>query len=62
MRCCGFDLQVVQEIGRTLHRHALMIEPQPMEAAQLGAIAGAAGPAAMTLWHDDAVPGVGIGD
>ena len=62
MQCCGFDLQVVQEIGRALHRNALMIEPQPIEAAQLGAIAGAARPAVMTLWHDDAVPGVGIGD
>ena len=62
MQCCGFDLQVVQQIGRTLHRNALMIEPQPIEAAQLGAIAGAARPAVMTLWHDDAVPGVSIGD
>ena len=61
-QCCGFDLQVVQEIRRTLHCHALMIEPQPLEAAQLGAIAGAARPAVMTLRHDDAVPGVGIGD
>ena len=62
MQCCGFDLQVVQEIGRALHRNALMIEPQPKEAAQLGAITGTAGAAVMTLWHDDAVPGVGIGD
>jgi hypothetical protein len=62
MQCCGFDLQVAQEIGRTLHRHALMIEPQPIEAAQLSAIAGAAGPAVMTLRHDNAVPSVGVGD
>jgi hypothetical protein len=61
MQCCGFVLQVVQEIGRTLHRNAL-IEPQPIETAQLGAIAGTAGPAVMTLRHDDAVPSVGIGD
>ena len=32
MQFCGFDLQVVEEIGRTLHRNALMIEPQPIEA------------------------------
>jgi hypothetical protein len=62
MQCCGFDLQVVEEIGRTLHCNALMIEPQPIEAAQLGTIAGAAGPAVMTVRHDDAMPGVGIGD
>ena len=47
MQCCGFDLQVVEEIGRTLHRKALMMEPQHIEAAQLGAIAGTAGPAMM---------------
>jgi hypothetical protein len=35
------------------YRNALMIEPQPIEAAQLGAIASAAGPAVMTLRHDD---------
>ena len=62
MQCCGFDLQVVQQIGRTLHCHALMVQSQPIEATQLGAIAGAARPAVMTLRHDDAVPGVGIGD
>ena len=44
MQCCAFHLQVAQEIGRTLHRHALMIEAQPIEAAQLGAISGSGGP------------------
>jgi hypothetical protein len=39
-----------------------MVQSQPIEATQLGAIAGAARPAVMTLRHDDAVPGVGIGD
>ena len=39
-----------------------MIEPQAVQAAEFGTVAGAAGPAVMALRHDDAVAGMGVGN
>ena len=39
-----------------------MVEMQAVQAAELGAVAGAAGAAVMALRHDDAVAGMGVGD
>src|SRR5215831_15813524 len=59
MHACGLRLQARDEIARSLHRQALMIEAQPVKAAQLLTRSGAAWSAMIALRHDDAVPGMG---
>src|SRR3954471_4507114 len=48
--------------ARALHGNALMIEPQAAQAAELGAVAGAAWPAMQAVGHDDAVTGLRFAD
>src|SRR5262249_20393436 len=55
-------LQARQQVARALDRHALMVEAQAVQPAQLLAVAGASGSAMVALRHDDAVPGVAGGD
>ena len=42
MHACGLRLQARDEIARSLHRQALMIEAQPIKPAQLATRSGAA--------------------
>src|SRR5215468_712073 len=58
MQARGLRLQAREQLRRSLHRQALVIEAQAVEAAQLLAGAGAAGAAVIALRHDDAVAGV----
>src|SRR5262245_6832140 len=58
MQARGLRLQAREQVGRSLHRQALVIEAQAVEAAQLLAGASAAGAAVIALRHDDAVAGV----
>src|SRR5215468_9914132 len=62
MHACGLRLQARDEIARSLHRQALMIEAQPVKAAQLLTRSGAARSAVIALRHDDAVARMGGGD
>ena len=62
MHACGLRLQACDEIARSLHGQALMIEAQPVKPAQLLTRSGAARSAVIALRHDDAVPGMGGGD
>src|SRR5260370_34329197 len=62
MHACGLRLQARYEIARSLHRQALMIKAQPVNAAQLLTRSGAARSAVIALRHHDAVPGMGCGD
>src|SRR4029453_3878725 len=50
------------ESGRALHRDALVIKPQAVEAAKPPALARPAWSAVMTLRHHNAVPAVSISD
>ena len=50
------------ESGRALHRDALVIKPQAVEAAKLLAIASSAWSAVMTLRHHNAMPAVPFGN
>src|SRR6516225_4639784 len=59
MHACGLRLQACDEIARSLHSQALMIEAQPVKPAQLATRSGAARSAVIALWHDDAVAGMG---
>src|SRR5262245_15882677 len=62
MHACGLRLQARDEIARSLHRQALMIKAQPVNAAQLLTRSGAARSAVIALRHDDAVARMGGGD
>src|SRR5262249_56469622 len=59
MHACGLRLQACDEIARSLHGQALMIEAQPVKPAQLATRSGAARAALIALRHDDAVAGMG---
>src|SRR5215217_2869683 len=55
-------LQAGDELGRTLHGDALVVELEAVEAAELYAVASAAGATVVALRHDDAVPAMNLGD
>src|SRR4029453_16003544 len=55
----GARLQARKQIARSLYRHALVIEAQPIKSAQLLPRSGAAWPAVIALRHDDAMAGMG---
>src|SRR5262249_56434497 len=56
---CGLRLQARDEIARSLHGQALMIEAQTVKPAQLPTCSGAARSAVIALRHDDAVASMG---
>src|SRR5262249_44607506 len=62
MHARGACLQAGDEIARSLHRQALVIEAKPMEPAQLLPRSGAPRAAVIALRHDDAVAGMDRGD
>src|SRR5262249_39494152 len=59
MHGIGLRMKACNEIARSLHGQALVIEAQPVKPAELLPRSGTAGSAVIALGHDDAVPGMG---